>query len=142
MRMGPLECSTLTDAGRYSVVCLHSLTAPSFTAPSCQSARTYTADRLANNNLRVTLMDIGTANAPVCEQTARKTCHSRYSAHTARSRSCPTQVSAQQTANGAPQAFLVSSVADAAVLAAHAQRKRYTSYAAHTRPSFIGATRK
>ena len=36
--VGPLDCSTLTDAGRDSVVCLHSLT-----APSCQPARTYAA---------------------------------------------------------------------------------------------------
>ena len=36
--VGPLDCSTLTDAGLDSVVCLHSHTAPSY-----QPARTYAA---------------------------------------------------------------------------------------------------
>ena len=59
--VGPLECSTLTDAGRDSAVCLHSLT-----VPSCQPARTYAVNRPACIYIGLNVMDIGTAYAPVC----------------------------------------------------------------------------
>ena len=57
VRVGPWDCSTLTDAGRDSVVCLHSLTAPSW-----QPARTYAANRPVRCNLRFIVGDLGIGN--------------------------------------------------------------------------------